>query len=211
MPCHECIVDEKPPTDPPCKLCAHENRSCTVDELVHDAPCAPEDCRLAQHGCRFVVGPQRWQRCKRHRDLPLDADKDHYVCSEHLAEQLLLEEHYPSVVMSKCAAPGCWGSRCLPVPGENELRYCKAHANDRRKEQRPTSWARPRPQVIEALRGAGLQGMPWDPSAAVQIPAVAACYKTRSGAHASAGACALVHSHDMQMTRHTTRARASQG
>lgn len=193
MPCFWCTVNKTRPTNPPCKLCVQETRSCSVDELVHDdAPCAPEDCKLTQHGCRFVPNVSCHNRrgeheeipgkrpCNRHRDLPLDAEKDHYVCSQHLAEQLELEERYPSVVMYKCAAPGCW-DRCLPVPGENGVRYCMGHALGR-KAQRPTSWGRPRPQVIQALREAGLHGLPWNVMTAREYPAVAACYKSDNGA-----------------------------
>lgn len=192
MPCFECVVDEIPPKDTACHGCLQETSCCAYSMKFEDIgagplkyspyePCGPEACRLRHHGCRFQ-GPEKWETCGKHRDLPLDAKKDHYVCSEHLEEQLQLEERYPSVVMSKCAAPGCWGSRCRPVPGKNGPRYCGGHANNRYRPQNPTGWRTPRPQVIQALREAGLDGLPWTVTTAREYPAVAACYKTDHGA-----------------------------
>lgn len=185
MPCFWCTVNCKS-ADVNCIDCRQEASCCHTDPLMvtneQSGPCDRNFCRLFIHRCSFQVGIERWQTCGNHRDMPLDAIQDHYVCSEHLAEKLQLEERYPSVVMSKCAAPECM-TRCLPVSGENGFRYCKDHADNKHKmTQRPTSWAEPRLKVIKALRKAGLHGQPWNIDAALSVPSVGACYRTRSGA-----------------------------
>ena len=194
MACYECRTFGRNPDAPACHECMEELSPCSRIHLSEPfEPCQPRDCVLAQHCCRWdedvVITSDSDVRgeCLVHRQLPLDAAKDRFLCPQHLAIVLDLEARYPSVVMSKCGEPGC-SRACEAKPGKNKLRFCDDHYSRVSCVRHPLPW---RPRLLQALQQAGLHGKPFDGDAAMRLPTINRLYKTTAGEISGKRACML--------------------